>query len=423
MQGISRRQMLAGFGLLPWLLAGRSYAGLKKARVVVVGGGFTGATAARHLKQQAPQLDVVLLEPKKAFYTCPFSNHVLAGLQPLASIRHDYVGLARLSVIHVRQSVQAIDRNKRRLLLDDGQTLTYDRLLLGAGISMNWQAIEGYDQAAAELMPHAWQAGAQTALLRKQLQAMDDGGVVLISVPDNPYRCPPGPYERASLIAHYLSLHKPRSKVLILDSKDNFSKQALFQQSWQQSAGRIEWLGRADGGHVVAVDAGRRELITEFGQRHKAAVINFIPPQMAAPIAQTAGLTDRTGWVPILADTFQTQADPHIYAAGDCTIAAPMPKSAYSANAQAKLAVAAILADLAGREAPPAALRNTCYSALTPEGSVSIAANYKVQQQRLIETPGSLTLSPLDGTAALRRQEADMARAWYASICADAWGV
>ncbi|KRW59733.1 NAD(P)/FAD-dependent oxidoreductase [Pseudomonas sp. TTU2014-080ASC] len=423
MQGISRRHLLAGLGLLPWLLSGCLGSSVKRARVVVVGGGFAGATAARYLKRQAPALDVVLIEPKQDYFTCPFSNHVIAGLQAPDSIRQDYQALVGQDISHIRESVLVIDRDKRRLHLSDGQQLGYDRLLLATGISMNWQAVDGYSQNAAAIIPHAWQAGEQTLLLRKQLRAMEDGGLVIISVPDNPYRCPPGPYERASLIAHYLSLHKPRSKVLILDSKDNFSKQALFQQSWQQSAGRVEWLGRADGGHVVTVDAGRRELITEFGQRHKAAVINFIPPQMATPIAQTAGLTDRTGWVPILADTFQTQADPHIYAAGDCTIAAPMPKSAYSANAQAKLAVAAILADLAGREAPPTALRNTCYSALTPEGSVSIAANYEVQQQRLIEMPGSLTLSPLDGSAALRRQEADMARAWYASICADAWGV
>ncbi|WXL24261.1 NAD(P)/FAD-dependent oxidoreductase [Ectopseudomonas mendocina] len=424
MQSISRRKLLAGIGLAPWLMSSGIRAGVSRLRVVVIGGGFAGATAARYLKQQAPELDVVLIEPKSEFYTCPFSNHVLAGLQPLSSICHRYEGLIKQGVRHIRQSAQFIDREKQRVWLEDGQRLHYDRLLLATGISMNWQAIEGYDQDAAQVLPHAWQAGAQTVLLRKQLQQMDAGGVVVISVPDNPYRCPPGPYERASLIAHYLTQHKPRSKVLILDSKDTFSKQALFQQGWKELYGeRIEWLGRADGGQTWRVDALKRELYTEFGQKHKGSVVNLIPPQTAAPIAQQAGLTDSTGWIPVRAASFQTQADPAIYAAGDCTIASPMPKSAYSANAQAKVAVAAMLADLTGRGAPEPEWRNTCYSALRPNYAVSIAANYTVHQERLIEIPGSLALSPADGSQQLREQEFALSQAWYSSICADSWGV
>jgi sulfide dehydrogenase [flavocytochrome c] flavoprotein subunit len=423
MQGLSRRHLLTGLGLLPWLLPAAVQASIGRARVVVIGGGFAGATAARYLKRQAPKLEVLLVEPKAEFYTCPFSNHVLAGLQPLASIRQGYSRLQQASIQHIRHSAARIDLDKNRLLLDNGEVLSYDRLLLAGGISMHWQAIPGYDQAAAQLLPHAWQAGAQTVLLRKQLQALDDGGVVLLSVPDNPYRCPPGPYERASLIAHYLSLHKPRSKLLILDSKDSFSKQALFQHSWQQlHPERIEWISRANGGRVLEVDAPRRTLISEFGQRYQGAVVNLIPPQRAAEIAHHSGLVDRSGWVPIHAPSFQTQAHPKVYAIGDCCIAAPMPKSAYSANAQAKLAVAALLADLAGVEPAPLSLRNTCYSALAPGQAVSIAANYAVQQQRLTEVAGSLSLSPVDGSAQLREQEAAMAQAWYSSITADAWG-
>jgi sulfide dehydrogenase [flavocytochrome c] flavoprotein subunit len=252
---------------------------------------------------------------------------------------------------------------------------------------------------------------------------MDDGGLVIISVPDNPYRCPPGPYERASLIAHYLSQAKPRSKLLILDSKDSFSKQALFQQGWQTLYGeRIEWVGRAGGGHVVRAAAMQRELVCEFGQRHRAAVINLIPPQKAAKVAQRSGLVDASGWVPIRPETFQAREANDVYVAGDVCIAAPMPKSAYSANAQAKVAVAALLADLAGQEPPNAAWRNTCYSLLAPGQAVSIAANYGVQAQHLIEVPGSLALSPLQAPAGLRAQEAVLAEAGYQSICADAWG-
>src|SRR5690606_34679876 len=181
-----------------------------------------------------------------------------------------------------------------------------------------------YDDAAAERLPHAWQAGAQTELLRRQLQAMDDGGLVLMSVPDNPYRCPPGPYERASLIAHHLKRHKPRSKLLILDAKDSFSKQALFQQAWERDyPGLIEWVGRSGDGAVVRADARRGELECEFGSRHRAPLINLIPPQRAAAIARRAGLCDASGWVPVQASTFRSKADPLIQVIGDASQAAP----------------------------------------------------------------------------------------------------
>lgn len=423
MQGLTRRQVLAGLAIMPWLLPATVNASVGRARVVVVGGGFAGATAARYLKRQAPALEVVLVEPKSGFYTCPFSNHAVAGLRSVTTLRQDYRALQQQQVVHVRERALEIKLHEQQVVLQGGQHLRYDRLFLAPGIDMDWQAIEGYDQAAAELLPHAWQAGAQTRLLRRQLQAMDDGGLVIISVPDNPYRCPPGPYERASLIAHYLSQAKPRSKVLILDSKDAFSKQALFQQDWLTRHGeRIEWVGRAGDGHVVRADAKRRELVCEFGQRQRAAVINLIPPQKAAVIAQRSGLVDASGWVPIRPATFQALHAATVYVAGDACIAAPMPKSAYSANAQAKVAVTALLADLAGLEPPAAAWRNTCYSLLAPGQAVSIAADYAVSAQRLIERPGSLTLSPLQAPAGLRAQEAALGEAWYQSICADTWG-
>lgn len=423
MQELTRRQLLAGLAAMPWLLPAGLNASVSRARVLVVGGGFAGATAARYLKRQAPALEVVLIEPKSAFYTCPLSNHVLAGMAELDSLRQDYRALQRQQVLHVRERAREIDLQARQVVLQDGQRLRYDRVFLAPGIDMDWQAIEGYDRNASMHLPHAWQAGAQTSLLRRQLQAMDDGSLVIISVPDNPYRCPPGPYERASLIAHYLSQAKPRSKLLILDSKDSFSKQALFQQGWQTLYGeRIEWVGRAGDGRVVRADALRRELVCEFGQRHRAAVINLIPPQRAAEVARRSGLVDASGWVPIRPATFQAREASDVYVAGDACIAAPMPKSAYSANAQAKVAVAALLADLAGQEPPPAAWRNTCYSLLAPGQAVSIAADYGVQAQRLIERPGSLALSPLQAPPGLRAHEAALAEAWYQSICADAWG-
>lgn len=420
---ISRRQLLAGLALLPWLLPGQVSAAPLQARVLVIGGGFAGATAARYLKRQAPQLAVSLIEPKAVYHTCPSSNLVLGGLLPFAALRQDYQALQAQAIEHWRQRAVAIDRERRQVMLADGQRLVYDRLILAPGIAMRESALEGYHAAVAERMPHAWQGGSQTERLWRQLQAMEDGGLVIISVPEAPYRCPPGPYERASLIAHYLKQHKPRSKLLILDAKDTFSKQALFQQGWVTHYGAaVEWVGRAGDGRVVAVDAPGNALLSEFGERHRAAVINLIPPQQAGQIAQQAQLCDATGWVPIRAQTFQSQVDPAVYVIGDACIAAPMPKSAYSANAQAKVAVAALLADLAGQAPPEPAWRNTCYSLLAPEEAVSIGADYRVQAEQLIEVPGSLALSPMQAPAGLRAHEAELAQAWYQAICADTWG-
>lgn len=323
---------------------------------------------------------------------------------------------------HERQAAVDIDRERRRVRLADGRWLDYDRLILAPGIELRLDAIEGYDAAASEAMPHAWQGGAQTLLLRRRLQALEDGALVLIGVPANPYRCPPGPYERASLIAHHLQRFKPRSKLLILDAKDSFSKQALFQQTWERDyPGLIEWVGRSGDGAVVRADARRGELECEFGSRHRAPLINLIPPQRAAAIARRAGLCDASGWVPVQASTFRSQADPLIQVIGDASQAAPMPKSAFSAHAQARLAVATLLAELRGQALPEPALSNTCYSLLAPQRAVSIMARYSVEREQLAEVPGSLALSALDGDAGLRRREAEEAEAWYRAICHAAW--
>ncbi|MBD9414208.1 FAD-dependent oxidoreductase [Pseudomonas sp. PDM16] len=421
MARLSRRALLAGLALLPWWA--RAGQGRVTGRVLVVGGGFAGATAARLLRQAEPGLDVVLIEPKVHYHTCPMSNRVIAGLDPLARIAWSYRDLEGQGVRLLHQAARDIDTAGRRVQLDDGLWLDYDHLILAPGIDMRFDAIEGYDAAAAKRLPHAWQAGVQTELLRRQLQAMTDGGLVLIGVPDNPYRCPPGPYERASLIADYLKRHKPRSKLLILDAKDSFSKQALFQQGWQRHyPGLVEWVGHAGDGRVVRADAQRRELECEFGNRHRAAVINLIPPQRAAAIAVRAGLTDASGWVPVDPQRFRARTAEHITVLGDASIAAPMPKSAFSAQAQARLAVAHLLAELRGEPLQPPVLSNTCYSLLTPDDAVSISARYRVEQGLLGEVPGTLQLSPLDGDDALRRHEAQVAAAWYLGICTAAWG-
>lgn len=416
---LKRRELLLGLGLLPWF----GHASGASARVLVVGGGFAGATAARYLKLAAPALDVRLIEPQRAIHTCPGSNQALAGLRRVDSLQQSFAGLRRAGVPHLRQCVRDIDPVGRQVILGDGRRLEYDRLILAPGIELRFDAIEGHSAELAERIPHAWQAGRQTVLLRQQLQAMPDNGVFLMSVPENPYRCPPGPYERASLVADYLSRHKPRAKLLILDSKDSFSKQALFRQSWaQRHAGRIEWVGRSDDGHVLRVDGARGELVTEFGTRHRADVLNLIPPQRAGSIAARAGLVDASGWVPVDPQSFRALADPHIQVIGDACIASPAPKSAYCANAQAKLAVKALLADLDGESAPPGRWQNQCYSLLAPDEAVSIGARYQAVGGRIEEVAGSQWLSPLDGTLADRRREASEVEAWYNAICADTWG-
>ncbi|WP_334169919.1 NAD(P)/FAD-dependent oxidoreductase [Zoogloea sp.] len=425
MSGVSRRRALkaavaGGLGLaMPAIV--RANAG--SARVVVVGGGFGGAAAARYLKLRAPQVQVTLVEPLQRFYTCPFSNLYLAGLRRWESLGHGFDGLraAGIEVIHAR--AEAVDAARRTLALSTGHTLAWDRLVLSPGVDMRWDALAGYDEAAAERAPHAWKAGPQTQLLRRQLEAMPDGGTFVMVIPDNPFRCPPGPYERAAMVAHYFKQHKPRAKVLLLDAKDNFSKKALFLQGWKALYGdMVEWVGLADDGRVTRVDAAALEVHTAFGQVHKADVLNVIPPQKAGWIAERAGVVDASGWVPVKAESFETARVAGIHALGDATIAAPMPKSAFAANVQAKMAAAAIAAELSGRPLPAAAYANTCYSLLAPGYGISVAGVYRAEQGRLVEVAGAGGVSPLDASPDFRAAEAAYGDAWYAAISADTWG-
>ena len=391
------------------------------ARVVVVGGGFGGAAAARYLKLRAPALQVTLVEPLQRFYTCPFSNLYLAGLKEWESLGQGFDGLraAGVEVIHAR--ADDVDATRRTLTLSTGHALAWDRLVLSPGVDMRWNALEGYDEAASQRAPHAWKAGPQTQLLRRQLEAMPDGGSFVMVIPDNPFRCPPGPYERAAMVAHYFKQHKPRAKVLLLDAKDNFSKKALFQQGWKALYGdMIEWVGLADDGRVLRVDAAALVAHTAFGQAHRADVLNVIPPQKAGLIAERAGVVDASGWVPVKPGSFETTQVAGIYALGDATIAAPMPKSAFAANVQARMAAAAIAAELAGRPLPPASYANTCYSLLAPGYGISVAGVYRAEQGRLVEVAGGV--SPLNASPAFRAAEAAYGEAWYAAISADTWG-
>lgn len=418
----TRRQLLgAAAGLAA--LAAPSVTRAASGRIVIVGGGFGGGAAARQLKHLDAALDVTLVEPSSRFVTCPFSNLVLGGLRDIASISHGFSDLERLGVRLVRASAQDVDSGARRVVLGDGTALAYDRLVLSPGIDLRWNALEGYDEAAALIAPHAWKAGEQTLLLRRQLEAMEDGGVVVMTVPDNPYRCPPGPYERAGMIAHHLKTHRPRSKLLILDAKDTFSKKPLFQEGWKALYGdMVEWVGRDDDGVVVRIDAGRREAVTAFGSVHKAAVLNVIPPQRAGLVAERAGVCDQTGWVPVNPSNFASRQVAHIHVVGDATQAAPMPKSGFCAYAQGKLAAAAIVAELGGRPLPRPSWINTCYSLVGPEYGISVADVYRVADGRIATVPGSGGVSPLGASPGFRAAEAQYATGWYEAITQDIWG-
>ncbi|MCC6469097.1 MAG: FAD-dependent oxidoreductase [Alphaproteobacteria bacterium] len=390
------------------------------ARIAVIGGGFGGATAARYLKRLDPNLNVTLIEPSAKFITCPFSNLVLGGLKTMDDITHGYDGLTNGGVRVIRASAQGIDPSAKRLSLSTGTAVPYDKLVLSPGIDLNFGALPGYDQAAAEKVPHAWKAGAQTLLLKRQLEAMADGGTVIIVCPDNPYRCPPGPYERASMIAHYLKTKKPKSKILILDAKESFSKQALFQEGWQAVYGSmIEWLPGKAGGKVTAVDAKAMTVKTEFGDQ-KGAVINVIPPQTAGEVARAAGFAEPSGWCTVDVNTFQSKANADTYIVGDAAIAGQMPKSGFSANSQAKVVALAIVDGLNGRKPTPPAFANTCYSLVAPKYGISVANVYRVTEQGLVSVEGGV--SPIGQPAQFRSQEATYGQGWYDSITMDMFG-
>jgi len=385
-------------------------------RVVVVGGGFGGVTCARILRQIAPGIEVTLVEPNETFVTCPFSNAVIAGLADMASITHSYDGVRNAGVTVVRDSVSAIDADRKSVRLAGGSILPYDRLVLSPGIDIKWKAVEGYDEAASQIVPHAFKAGAQTMLLRRQLEEMPDGGLVVMTIPPNPFRCPPGPYERASLIAWYLKTKKPRSKLILLDAKDTFSKQGLFVEGWKALYGPlIEWVPFGQSGNLLKVDAATKTVTTEFTEV-KADVLNVIPPQRAGMIVDSAGLAGSGGWCNVNPVTFESSIVPGIHIVGDAIVAGSMPKSGFSAGSQAKVCAQAIAALQAGDTPSVPSFINTCYSLVSPDYGISVVDVFRVGSEGAIAAvQGAGGVSPTGAGADFRKQEAEYARGWYAS--------
>ncbi len=398
-------------------------------RVVVVGGGTGGATAAKYIKLADPGIEVTLIEPNQTYYTCYLSNEVIGGERKLESLRQNYDGLKAHGVKVVHDSAIGIDPDKKVVKTAGGTEFGYDRCVVAPGIELLYDRIEGYSEAVAETLPHAWKAGEQTRILRTQLENMKDGGTVIIAVPPAPFRCPPGPYERASQIAHYLKHHKPKSKVVILDSNQKFSKQAQFTKGWETLYGfgtgqaQIAWQAGPDAG-VVKVDAAQMQVETSFGDEMKGDVLNIIPPQRAGKIAQVAGLANEGGWCPVDVKTFESRLHQGIHVIGDAAIATEMPKSAYSANSQAKVAAAAIVALLKGETPGTPSYLNTCYSILAPAYGISVAGVYRLSEDgsSIASVPDSGGVTPVDAPSWALAREVQYAYSWYNNIVHDIFG-
>jgi sulfide dehydrogenase [flavocytochrome c] flavoprotein chain len=391
-------------------------------RVIVVGGGFAGATCARELKRLLPEARVMMVETNPTFTACPFSNGVITGLRELRAQQFNYEALGSLGVSLVYWTASKIDPQARTVTLSDGTTLPYDRLVLAPGVDFRWGSPAGYDEAAAARMPHAWKAGEQTLLLRRQLESMEDGGLVAVSAPPNPMRCPTGVYERASLIAFYLKARKPRSKLIILDAKDSFPKQRLFQAAWQQLyPGLLEWVPLSNDGKVISVEPATNTVVTDFA-RHAAAVANVVPPQKAGAIAAVAGVADRTGWCPIDPATFESPLQKNIHVIGDAAISGAMAKSAFAANAQGKACAAAVAMLLVGETPPSGKLINTCYSLVAPDYGISIVGVYQAVNGQYVDVEGAGGTSPMDAPRETRAAEANYAAAWFRTITAEVFG-
>jgi NADPH-dependent 2,4-dienoyl-CoA reductase/sulfur reductase-like enzyme len=386
--------------------------------VVVIGGGYAGATAAKYVRKWGPDIDVALVERQVQFISCPLSNLVLGGSKILDDLTVGYGELRKYGVKVVRDEAVALDPQQRAVRLAGGDTLYYDRLIIAPGIDFLYDEIPGLnDSAAQEKVLHAWKAGAQTVVLRKQLEAMPDGGVYALCIPKAPYRCPPGPYERACQVAHYFKAHKPRAKVLILDANDDIqSKKELFTNAWQERyAGIVEYNPNSI---LLDVEPATLTAKLEF-ENITADVLNVIPPQRAASIAYSTGLiTVNSRWCGVDFLSYESAVQKNIHVLGDAIAAAPaMPKSGHMANQQAKICAAAVVAIQYEQAVnPQPMMNNTCYSFITDSEAVHVASVYHYDEQKktMLVVEGSMGLS-----AAPTELEGRYAWGWAQNTWAD----
>jgi sulfide dehydrogenase [flavocytochrome c] flavoprotein subunit len=426
MTDLTRRQfgLLAGasLGTLATPLFAPAVLGQGKPKLVVIGGGPGGGTVARYVNRDLKgAIEVTLIEPQKNFTTCFFSNIYVGGYRSLKSLTHSYDKVKKEGVKVIHEAAAGIDRDKKQVVLAGGKRVPYDRLVVAPGIDIKFDSVPGYSEAASLIMPHAWKPGSQTELLVKKLNALKDGDTIVMIAPPNPYRCPPGPYERVSMFAHVLKKkgHK-KSKIIVLDPKPTFSKQALFMEGWEKHyPGMIEWQDPKMHGGIKSVDPKTGEIKTDLAD-YKATLANVIPAQMAGKIARDANLADQSGFCPIDPENMKSKMDANIFVVGDACIPGDMPKSAFSANSQAKVAAMIIGGELAQARTFPARYSNTCWSLIETDDDVKVGGTYEPGEGKL---KAVTTFVSQKGEAAdLRKNNYKESVDWYASIVGDVFG-
>ncbi len=393
-----------------------------KPRVVVVGGGAGGATAARYIaKDSKGAIDVTLIEPSRRYYTCFFSNLVIGDFVDFESTGHSYAALASeygINVVH--DMAIGVDRDAKSVTVASGMKFDYDRLILSPGIDFVSGSVNGWNLNDQDVMPHAYKGGTQAALLKAQIEAMPEGGTYVMVAPPNPYRCPPGPYERISMVAHKLKNENPTAKIIIADPKPKFSKMGLFTAGWEDHyAGMVEWLGPDFGGGNVTVDPGSM-MVDIDGEEVKADVCNVIPAMKAGRIAEIAGVTNDKGWAPVNAADMSSKMDANIHVLGDSSQQGDMPKSGFSANSQAKVCAMAVRGALTGSKVFPAKFSNTCWSLIARDDGVKVGANYEATDEKIAKTDGFISQNGED--AATRKATYEESIGWYAGITSDMFG-
>ena len=414
----NRRQFMGGIGALAASTFPMPAFAQAKPKVVVVGGGPGGATVAKYVAKEGG-IDVSLVEPAKRFTTCFHSNLYLGGFKTWEEITHSYDKIAKAyGIKHVRLRATTIDREKKLVHFASGRRCPTTGWCWRPASTSSSNSVPGYSEEVSEKLPHAWQAGAQTQLLKRQLNALSDGATIVMIAPPNPYRCPPGPYERVSMMAHVLKAkgHK-KSRIVIIDPKENFSKQGLFMEGWQKHyPGMIEWQDAKMHGGVKNVDAKSMTVKTDLAE-YKAQLINVIPAQMAGKIARDAGLANASGFCPINPENMRSATDANVYVVGDACIPGDMPKSGFSANSQAKVAAMMIRGELANGRTFPARYTNTCWSLIETDDTVKVGGSYAAKDGKIAAT--ETFVSKTGETAELRKQTQAENMGWYAGIVAD----
>jgi NADPH-dependent 2,4-dienoyl-CoA reductase/sulfur reductase-like enzyme len=423
MAGFTRRKFtkLAGFAAASTMLTAPNIARAARPKVVVIGGGAGGATAARYIaKDSDGAIEVTLIEPSKKYYTCFFSNLYLGGFRDYESIGHTYERLASAHGINVVHDWAAgVDKAAKTVTLASGAKVAYDRLVIAPGIDLKYGSVPGYSVEAATAMPHAWKSGTQVQLLKTQVENMKEGGTFVMVPPPNPFRCPPGPYERVSMIAHILKQKNPTAKIIVLDPKEKFSKQALFTEGWAEHyPDMIEWIPASVSGGVKNVNPETMEIETDI-ETFKADAACIVPAQKAGAIAAAAGVTDGD-WCPIVPATMQSKVDENVHVIGDASVASAMPKSGFAANSQAKMAAMAVRGALVDAKQFPPRFANTCWSLIADNDGVKVGAAYSAGEDKIEATETFISKTGED--AALRKATYEESVGWYDGITKDIFG-